>query len=88
MKGMTAPRKKITWSIIYIIKVNYTMYNYKSYKSTWTSLKCKLLFMIYTMEESSTCEAYWHGFAKDTKEIQKFDQNYFRLDFCFCNLFL
>ena len=34
---MTASMKKITWCVIYLIKVNYTSYNYTSYKSTWTS---------------------------------------------------
>ena len=38
MKRMTALMKKITWCVIFLIKVNYTAYNYKSYKSTWTSL--------------------------------------------------
>ena len=38
MKGMTASMKKITWCVIYRIKVNYTSYNYTSYKCSWTSL--------------------------------------------------
>ena len=29
--------KKIPWYVIYLIKVNYALYNYTSYKSTWTS---------------------------------------------------
>ena len=41
LKGMTAPMKKITWCVIYLIKVNYTSYNYTSYKSTWTLLPNK-----------------------------------------------
>ena len=41
MKGMTAPMKKITLRVIYLIKVNYT-----SYKSTWKSLK---IFMPYNI---------------------------------------
>ena len=36
---MTAPTKKITWCVIYLIKVIYTSYNYTLYKSTWTSLR-------------------------------------------------
>ena len=36
---MTAPMKKITWFVIHLIKVDYTSYNYTSYKSTWTLLK-------------------------------------------------
>ena len=28
---MTAPMKKITWCVIYLIKVNYTSYNYTKY---------------------------------------------------------
>ena len=35
--SMTASMKKITWFVIYLIKVNYTSHNYTSYKSTWTS---------------------------------------------------
>ena len=38
MKGMTAPMKKITWCVIYLIKVNYTSYNYTPCNSTWTCL--------------------------------------------------
>ena len=35
--------KKITWCVIYVIKVNYTSYSYTSYKSTWMSLQWKLI---------------------------------------------
>ena len=34
MKGMTAPMKKITWCLIYLIKENYTSYIY----TAWTCL--------------------------------------------------
>ena len=40
---MTAPMKKITCCVIYLIKVNYSLYNYTSYKSIWTSLLSKNL---------------------------------------------
>ena len=42
---MTAPMKKITMCVIYLIKVKYILYNYTSYKSTWTSLLCHDLKM-------------------------------------------
>ena len=35
---MTAPMKKIAWCVIYLMKVNYTLYNYTLYKSTWNHL--------------------------------------------------
>ena len=58
--SMTASMKKITWCVIYLIKVNYTSYNYTSYKSTWRSPINKTIGV-------GTHNGFLCGHAKSTK---------------------
>ena len=55
MKGIYWRTLTFKKSVIYLIKVNYTLYNYTPCKSTWTCLMCDFSSKVVILPQNQLC---------------------------------